>query len=273
VRNTSLILGCYTERSGMVSVFAKGAFRRRSRAEPASVPDLFARGEVVLSVHPRREYAILREWSLEDIRRGVRTDYDAFRAASGCAGLAEAVSWRGGLSAAAQAGGNGELYGLLDSALGELDRGGAARPLLWAFVLKAMAKAGFLSGPAACAVCGSAFGSPGSTRLPAAMRHAAQAGRGAGGGEAASLAPGSGGFVCAECARRLAEEGRESHEKEPVLPLPPEAAASARFLASAPLAAAARLSVSARAAAPLERAVRSLAEYHLERPMPVLSRE
>ncbi len=59
VLNTILSLRLYTRKYGPVSVIAKGAFRRRRKAEPHSVPDLFQRGEVVLWLRlgPGRERA------------------------------------------------------------------------------------------------------------------------------------------------------------------------------------------------------------------------
>lgn len=245
--NTSLALACYTRRAGFVSVIAKGVFRRRRKDEPPSVPDLFERGEVVLHLHPRRERAILREWTLEEMRCGLRRDYDAFRAASGCAALVAALSRDGDRS--------GELFGLLDGALGELDAGASARQVLWAFALRVLSRAGFLAPLDACASCGTALAP---TR-----------------GEAVGFSPGAGGLVCARCRRGSArEEGQGSDVAEPVtsfLALSPEAAAAARFLATSPSGAASRLKVSSRASASLERAVRALAEHTLERPMPVLS--
>ena len=245
--NTSLALACYTRCAGFVSVIAKGAFRRRRKDEPPSVPDLFARGEVVLHLHPRRERAILREWTLEDMRSGLRRDYDAFRAACGCAALVAALSRDGDRS--------GELFGLLDRALGELDAGASARQALWAFALRVLSRAGFLAPLDACASCGTALAP---TR-----------------GEAVGFSPEAGGLVCARCRRGGAREegqGGDVAERAPTfLALSPEAAAAARFLANSPSGAASRLKVSSRASASLERAVRGLAEHTLERPMPVLS--
>lgn len=252
-RNTSLLLQCYTRRAGFFWVTAKGAFRRRRKDEPPSVPDLFERGEMVLHLHPLRESAILCEWTLEDVRSGLRRDYDAFRAASGCAALVAALSRDGGRS--------GELFGPLERALGELDGGCAARQALWAFALRVLARAGFLAPLDACASCGGAFA--------------------AGRAEAVGLSPEAGGLVCAECRRAqpvdrpgAEQEGRGGGRAEAgpsFLPLPPEAAAAARFLGTSPAGAASRLKVSRRASVSLERAVRCLAEYTLERPMPVLS--
>ncbi|MHC4506233.1 MAG: DNA repair protein RecO, partial [Planctomycetota bacterium] len=179
--NTSLALECYTRRAGLFWVMAKGAFRRRRKDEPPSVPDLFARGEVVLHLHPRRERAILREWTLEEMRWGLRRDYDAFRAASGCAALVSALSRDGDRS--------GELFGFLDRALGELDEGASARQSLWAFALRVLSRAGFLAPLDSCASCGTAF-------APAR-------------GEAVGFSPEAGGLVCERCQQGSAgEEGR-----------------------------------------------------------------
>ena len=149
-RNTSLVLQCYTSGAGLFTVIAKGAFRRRRKDEPPSVPDLFERGEVVLYLHPLRDYAILREWTLDDIRAGLRRDYAAFRAASGCAALVSMLCRDSGSS--------GEHFRALDRALGGLDRGGSARQILWAFVLQVLLRAGFLAPLDRCAVCGKSFG-------------------------------------------------------------------------------------------------------------------
>ncbi len=240
--NTSLVLRCYTRRAGLFAVIAKGAFRRPRKAEPASVPDLLQRGETVLYLSPRRESAILREWTLDDMRPGLRNDYDAFRAGTGCAAVVEALSWHGERT--------GELFDLLDGTLTELDAGAPPRQALWAFVLQAFARAGFLAPLDSCAACGCVLKG--------------------GGNEAAGLSGAAGGFVCGECAGT-------GDEREGVLDrgafgaLGREAAAAARFLSGSAPGAVRRLKVSPRAAASLERATRSLAEYTLERPMPALA--
>jgi len=221
---------------------AKGAFRRRRKAEPPSVPDLFARGETVLWLGPRRDYAVLAEWSLDDMRAGLRCNYDAFKAAAGCAALVSALARDGDRA--------GEHFEALDGALGELDSGGAPRPVMWAFVLKALLRAGFLAPPGECASCGEPFAD--------------------GRREATALFAGLGGLVCRKCLGAHRQMPPE-HGGGSVATLPPEAASALRFLASSPPGAAGRLRTGPRAAAALERAVRSLAEYHVERHMPALS--
>jgi len=263
VANTSLVLRCYTERAGGLVVFAKGAFRRRRRAEPPSVPDLFQRGEVVLSTGPGRGYSILREWSLEDVRRGVRESPPAFRAASACASIVAALP--------GEPFPGGEHFAALEEALGELDRsatawggaagraaagvarrapgapylGGSPRPVVWAFALGVLSRAGFLAPLDSCALCGALFG------------------RGGAGLEATAASPLAGGLVCRGCARRA----------EGSVELTPEAASAARFLARATMDAAARLRCSPDATRALDRAVREFAEHHLERAFPALAPE
>ncbi len=303
ILNTSLALRLYTRKYGPVSAIAKGAFRRRRKAEPPSAPDLFQRGEVVLWLGPGRERAILHEWSPDDFRTGLRSEYDRFRVAAGCAALVAALSvgsdpvgrtsassvepdiqssGRRGMVASED---RGEHFTALEEALSELDRGGATRkvgtargpdatlrsgalrstsgavrPVLWAFVLRELERAGFMASAGSCAVCGGRFG-----------RERRRKGAGAGScGEAAGLVPGAGGFVCRDCRARVTEES-ESGEGEVLIPLPPEAAAAARFLSTSPSGAASKLRPSPRASSALERAVRALAEYHLERAMPALS--
>ena len=267
VMNTSLALRLYTRKYGPVSVIAKGAFRRRRKAEPPSAPDLFQRGEVVLWLGPGRERAILHEWSPDDFRTGLRSEYDRFRAAAGCAALVAALSpgsdmgaWLSGESSSEAMSERGEHFTPLDAALSELDRGGAARPVLWAFVFRELERAGFLAPAGSCAACGSRFGRE-RRRKGAGVETC---------GEAAGLMPGAGGFVCRACRARATEES-ESGEGEVLIPLPPEAAAAARFLSTSPAGVASKLRPSARASSALERAVRALAEYHLERAMPALS--
>ena len=74
-----------------MAAVAKGAFRKRRKAEPPSVPDLFQRGDVVLWLKSGRETAILHEWSLDEFRSGLRADYERFRAAGGCAAFVAAL--------------------------------------------------------------------------------------------------------------------------------------------------------------------------------------
>lgn len=253
-RNTSLVVRCYTRRSGVLTVLAKGAFRRRRKSEPPSVPDLFERGEVVAYVRPGRDLGIVREWTLDDMRSGVRSDYDAFRAAAGCAALVTLLG--------RDSGGGGEHFDALEGALAELDMGASPRPVLWGFALGSLARAGFLAPLDRCVLCEGRFG-----------------GRGA---EAVGLSAAAGGLVCREC--RAAggagtEDGAAAHAAGTCLsadmafvPLPPDAAAAARFLVGSSRAARA-LKLSPRAAAALERAVRAFAEYTLERPVPALAPE
>lgn len=262
VFNTSLMLRLYAQGFGQVAAVAKGAFRRRRKAEPPSVPDLFQRGEVVLWAKAGRETAILHEWSLDEFRAGLRGDYESFRAAAGCAALVAALSPG---SDTAVSGECGEHFGALDAALSELDRGGASRPVLWAFVMRELERAGFLAPAGSCAICGCDFG-----RARGRARHGKRAGAESC-GEAIGLAPGAGGFVCRSCRAKIASDGEGGEGGDAFVPLPPEAAAAARFLAASPVEAASKLRVSPRGASALERAVRALAEYHLERAMPALS--
>ena len=244
-RNTSLVLRCYTSRHGVLTALAKGAFRRRRKAEPPSVPDLFERGEIVAYVRPGRDLGIVHEWTLDSIRPGLRADYDAFRAAAGCAALVTLLG--------RDAGGGGEHFGALDEALADLDTGASPRPVVWRFALVALARAGFLAPLDRCVSCGGGFG-------PA-------------GAEAAGLSAEAGGLVCRECRSHgagPAEEGAGTGGA--FVPLPPDAAAAARFLAGSARAAR-TLKVSTRAAAALERAVRAFVEYTLERPVPALAPE
>jgi recombinational DNA repair protein (RecF pathway) len=263
VMNTSLSLRFYTRRYGRMAVIAKGAFRRRRKAEPPSVPDLFQRGEVVLWVSALRETAILHEWSPDDFRTGVRADYGRFCAAAGCAALVSALSpgsapWE---RPHAEDGGRGEHFAALDGALGELDLGGAERPVLWAFVMQELARAGFLAPAGSCAACGRVFrGARGRKRDGGEPC-----------GEATGLMPGAGGFVCGDCASKERTDDGDGNE-ELFISLPAEAAASARFLSTSPVRAAAKLRLSPRASSALDRAVRAFAEYHLERAMPELAR-
>jgi recombinational DNA repair protein (RecF pathway) len=270
VFNTSLSLRLYAQRYGLIAAVAKGAFRRRRRAEPPSVPDLFQRGEVVLWMKSGRETdfgepgrpAILHEWSLDEFRAGLRGDYESFRAAAGCAALVAALSPG---SDTAVSGECGEHFDALDAALAELDRGGASRPVLWAFVMRELERAGFLAPAGSCAICGCDFG-----RARGRARHGKRAGAESC-GEAIGLAPGAGGFVCRSCRAKIASDGEGGEGGDAFVPLPPEAAAVARFVSASPVGAASKLKVSPRAASALERAVRALAEYHLERAMPALS--
>jgi len=251
-RNTSLVVRCYTRRSGLLTVLAKGAFRRRRKAEPPSVPDLFERGEVVAYVRAGRDLGIVREWTLEDMRPRLRSDYDAFRAAAGCASLTALL----GRDSAAP----GEHFDALEDALRGLDSGASPRPVLWGFALGALSRAGFLAPLERCVRCEGRFG-----------------GRGA---EAVGLSAAAGGLLCREC--RAADgtgtdgariDGTSSGNGSGALvPLPPDAAAAARFLVGSTRAAR-TLRLSPRAARALERAVRAFAEYTLERPVPALAPE
>jgi DNA repair protein RecO (recombination protein O) len=234
VMNTSYVLSFYSKRAGKLTVLAKGAARRRKKAEPPSIPDLFQRGEVVLWFGRRRDYALLREWTLEDMRPGLRSDYDAFRAASGCAALVAELA-RGSDDP-------GEYYQGLDDALEVLSRGANPRPVLWAFSLKALTRAGFVAPPTSCAVCG----------------------RSLGGSDSAIVSPADGGLVCGACEERLGDADA------PRLRLPPDAVGTARFLATSSIDAAAKLRVSPRCAAALDRASVMLSEYHLETSMAIL---
>jgi len=232
--NTSYVLFCYTERAGKLTVLAKGAARRRKKAEPPSIPDLFQRGEVVLWFGRRRDYAILREWTLEDMRPGLRSDYDAFRAASGCAALVSELA-RGSDDP-------GEYYRGFDRALDVLARGADPRPVLWSFSLKALTRAGFVAPLSSCAACGSALA----------------------GKDRTVVSPSDGGLVCGACQSRLGDA------EAPRLVLPPDAVGTARFLATSSVEAAGNLRVSPRCAAALDRATVMLAEYHLETSMAIL---
>jgi DNA repair protein RecO (recombination protein O) len=236
VMNTSLVLVCYTRRAGRVTVLAKGAQRKRRKDEPPSVPDLFQRGETVLWFGPRREYAILSEWTLEEVRRGIRNAYGAFRAASACAGLVDSLARHD-----ADAGGH---FAALDEVMRTLDAGSEPRAVVWAFAFQAMMRAGFVAPLAGCAACGAA---------PTPRREVV-------------LSAADGGVVCRRCA---SEVGRDLAGE--ALPLTPEAASAARFLAATSISSASKLRVSGRCARLLDRAVRRLAEYHLERAMDVLS--
>lgn len=226
--NTSLVLKCYTERAGGMTVLAKGAFRRRRRAEPPSVPDLFERGEVVLSFIPTKGYSILVEWTLEDVRSNLRRRLDAFGAACGCAALVAAIP--------GEPSPGGEHFQALEEALGELDRGGAARPILWAFALKLFSKAGFLAPLETCAICGSRSG-------------------------AVATAGPAGGLVCRRCVPDVPD----------AVELPAEALSMARFLERAAMSAAGKIRCSPRASVALDRMVQMLAEHFLERQMPELA--
>jgi recombinational DNA repair protein (RecF pathway) len=182
--------------------------------------------------------ALLREWSLDEPRAGLRGDYDSFRAAAGCAALTEALT--------ALSDDRGGHFRALEEAIAQIEAGGAGRPVLWAFVLREVRRAGLLAGPQACADCGARF-------------------REEKGERAWSLSPAGGGFLCRGCA------GRAGRGPGAALRLRPSAAASARFLASAGAAAAGRLRLAGATASEVERAVRRLAEYHLERAMPALA--
>ncbi|MHC5053248.1 MAG: DNA repair protein RecO [Planctomycetota bacterium] len=244
-RNTSLVVRCYTRRSGVLSALAKGAFRRRRKSEPPSVPDLFERGEVVAYVRPGRDLGIVREWTLDDMRPGLRSDYGAFRAAAGCASLVTLLG--------RDSGGGGEHFDALEKALAGLDTGASPRPVLWGFALGALARAGFLAPLDRCVSCEGRFGSPGA--------------------EAVGLSASGGGLLCRGCragARAGTDGASAAHAGGAFVALTPEAAAAARFLAGSSRAAR-TLRVSPRAAAALERAVRAFAEYTLERPVPALA--
>ena len=243
-RNTSLVVRCYTRRSGVLTVLAKGAFRRRRKAEPPSVPDLFERGEVVAYVRPGRDLGIVREWTLDDMRPRLRADYDAFRAAAGCASLTALLG--------RDSAGGGEHFDALESALGSLDSGASPRPVLWGFALGALARAGFLAPLDRCVCCEGRFGSPGA--------------------EAVGLSAAAGGLLCRKC-RAADGAGTDGVGANGALvPLPPDAAAAARFLVGSTRAAR-TLKLSPRAERALERAVRAFAEYTLERPVPALAPE
>jgi len=244
-RNTSLVVRCYTSRHGILTTLAKGAFRRRRKAEPPSVPDLFERGEIVAYVRPGRDLGIMREWTLDDIRPGLRADYDAFRAAAGCAALVTLLG--------RDAGGGGEHFAALDEALADLDAGASPRPVVWRFALAGLARAGFLAPLDRCVSCGSGFGSAEAL--------------------AAGLSAEAGGLVCRECRARDADRVEaDTGAAAAFVPLPPDASAAARFLAGSARATR-TLKVSTRAAAALERAVRAFVEYTLERPVPALAPE
>ncbi len=246
-RNTSLVLRYYTSRCGMLTTLAKGALRRPRKSEPPSVPDLFARGEIVAYVRPGRDLGIVREWTLDDMRPGLRADYDAFRAAAGCAALVTLLG--------RDASGGGEHFDALEGALADLDTGASPRPVVWRFALGSLARAGFLAPLDRCVICEERFG-----------------GRGA---KAVGLSAVAGGLVCRECLRGGedgAEERGGANSTGAFVPLPPDAAAAARFLAGSSRATR-TLKVSPRAASALERAVRVFAEYTLERPVPALAPE
>jgi DNA repair protein RecO len=235
VMNTSLILRCYTRRIGSVIVLAKGAARRRRKDEPPSIPDLFQQGEVVLWFGPRRDYAILREWTLEDMRWGVRAEYGRYRGASACIALIGELG-RSGES-------TGEYYPMLEDALSAIDAGVAPRSVVWWLAFRALAEAGFVAPLGTCASCGRELGS----------------------NEGGVLAPASGGLVCGRCGPAVASDAPGGR-----LAVPPEAMGAARFVAVSPIGSMPKLRSSPRCAAVLDRMVVRLAEYHLERPMGIL---
>jgi DNA repair protein RecO len=237
VMNTSYVIRCYTERAGRVTALAKGAARKRRKDEPPSIPDLFQRGEVVLWFGRRQDYAILGEWTLDEMRRGVRDDYDAFRAASGCAAVVDEL--------ARDASGPSEFFPLLEEALQALDGGAPPRMVVWGFCFRALCMAGFVAPFTSCASCGRE-GKPGGRAV---------------------LAPSGGGLICTRCA------SAEPAEHELRLKMGPDAVATARYLISTPLASSGTLRASPECASTLDRAARMLAEYHLERPMGILSPE
>lgn len=224
--NTSLWIVFCTRRAGRFSVLAKGVFRWRRKAEPPSVPDLFSRGELVAWVGRSDKAALLRDWTLEDMRTGLRSDWGAFFAAGSCALLAGKLAPPGEVSSG--------LYDLLDEALDALDanakKGGSPGPVLWSFALRALYAGGFLAEPSRCASCGGRFGP----------------------GGPAGLIPEEGGLVCQGCAG-----GR------PGARMSPEARKALSFLAATGPAPSRRLKVSRAAGAELGGAVRALSEHIL----------
>jgi DNA repair protein RecO (recombination protein O) len=194
------IVTLLTEHHGKVTGIAKGA--KNSRRRFAGTLEPFVRVQAVFRPHGASELAFLVRCELLAALRAFTRDLDRFAAGSYVLELVDR------LVLGREPG--GEVFRLLDDALGLLDREAPAERVLRAFELHLLAVTGYAPAVDRCRACGADLGSV-----------------------TAYLAPGRGGLVCRRCV--------PAHE--PVRPIAPVTVRALGHLASAPLAGAAAADV------------------------------